>query len=258
MVLQFSLLGSGSSGNALLVSSPSGRLLIDNGLSYRQLEHRVAKVGECLDDLLGVFVTHEHSDHVAGLGVLSRKLNVPIFITDETYRSLPASLGKLSDVRFFEAGSTVQVGDYAVDSFRVAHDAADPVSFVVRSNGTRLGIATDLGHACPVVQHHLKGCNALILESNYCPDMLLQSSYPPAIRARINSRLGHLSNHAMNSLLKKVLHDGLRLVVLVHISEENNTPDLARSLAQNVVKGLPVEVVVANRDEPTGAFAVAV
>lgn len=255
-MLRFSLLGSGSSGNALLVSYPKGKILIDNGLSFRQLERRAESVGESLDDLKGVFITHEHSDHVSGIGILARKTDVPIYMTEMTYDCLPKGVGDLPKVKFFEAGDTVRLNGLSVGSFRVSHDAADPVSFAVTHDGVKLGVASDLGHACPVVHSELAGSHALILESNYCPDMLLESSYPAVLRQRIKGRLGHLSNYDMNSLLKRLLHESLQYVVLVHISEENNTPERARSLAEKVVKDHPAKIVVAHRDEPTGAFEI--
>jgi phosphoribosyl 1,2-cyclic phosphodiesterase len=255
-LIQFSLLGSGSSGNALLIKTNAAKILVDCGLSFKQLRLRAAEVGETIDDLAAVFVTHEHSDHVNGLGVLTRRLAVPVYMTQGTYQNLPKSLGLLDGVRFFEAGDTVAIGDLEVDSFSVVHDAADPVSYVLRSNGAALGIAADLGHATALVKQRLAGVHALIIESNYCPDMLQTSSYPIQVRQRINGRTGHLSNADMASLLAHVAHDALQRVVLIHISDENNTHELAKQRATQALGAFQIPVDVALQDRPTALFQV--
>jgi phosphoribosyl 1,2-cyclic phosphodiesterase len=141
-------------------------------------------------------------------------------------------------------------------SFSVPHDAADPVSYVVESQGARLGIACDMGKATSLVKLRLQHCQGLVLESNYCPDMLMKSSYPAAIRSRIDGSHGHMSNRDACSLLSSVLHDALRLVVLIHISDENNTHDRALEMARRVVAGRPVALHIASKDKPTPLFEV--
>lgn len=234
----------------MLVVSHRTKILIDNGLSLRQLVLRTEAIGESLDGLAGVFVTHEHGDHVNGLGVLARKLDVPVYMSKGTQACLPKTVGELPRRVLFDPGDALSVGDIELKTFQINHDAADPVSYVVRSGGAQLGVATDLGKATNVVRHALKGSHALVLESNYCPTMLRDSSYPATIRERIRSSVGHLSNPDMNSLLAHLLHDALRLVVLVHISQENNREDLAKSLAARVLKGHPASLVVAQQDSP--------
>ncbi len=255
-MIRFSLLGSGSAGNALLVASPTGKILIDNGLSFRQLQYRAAQVGVDLDDIRGVFITHEHSDHVNGIGTLSRRLNCPIYMTPGTYENLPRSVGKLDRVELFEAGDSLAVDGMVVHSFSVSHDAADPVSYVVDSAGARLGLAADLGQVSQLVVNRLAGSHALILESNYCPNKLRLGNYPAAVQQRIRGRMGHLSNGDACALLASLLHHALRIVVLVHISEENNSPELARDAATKVVRTLPVKVTVAEQHRPTEMFDV--
>lgn len=255
-MIRFSLLGSGSGGNALLVSTACGKILIDSGLSFRQLRLRAAQVGTTLDDIKAVFVTHEHSDHVNGLGGLARKLGIPVFMTPGTHDNLPSSVGNLPRVELFEAGEDMTVGDMVVSSFSVSHDAADPVSYVVQCDGVRLGLAADMGHASQLVVSRLMGAHALVLESNYCPNLLRQSSYPAALQQRIRGRMGHLSNGDAGSLLAALLHDGLRIVVLVHISEENNHPRLAYDTAARVLRSMPVRVSVAEQNRPTEMFEI--
>ncbi len=257
-MIRFSLLGSGSSGNALLVTYPEGSILIDSGLSHKRLLERAASVGETLDNLRAVLVTHEHGDHVLGLGTLARRTKVPVYLTQQTLENLPKSVGMLPNLSVFEAGDRLAVAGLEVDSFSVWHDAADPVSFVIRYGGCQLGLATDLGKVSNVVRQRLAGSHALVLESNYCPNMLRSSSYPAAIRQRIRSTHGHLSNADMNSLLADLIHDSLQWVVAVHVSQENNTEDLARSMAQRVLGAHPARLVVAQQDEPTPLFDIAV
>lgn len=255
-VIRFCLLGSGSSGNAIFVEADGSKILIDNGLSFRQLETRAQAAGLTLTGLKAIFITHEHADHVGGLGVLTRKVPVPVYMTPGTADRLPPGIGRLNDIRCFEAGEDVRLNGMRVGSFSVSHDAADPVSFIVEACDTKLGLAADLGHPTDLVRQRLARSHGLILESNYCPDMLRQSSYPPMIRQRIHGRQGHLSNHDASRLLAHVLHDALRVVVLVHISEENNTKELAHSVASRAMSGHGAQLHVAWQDRPTPVFEI--
>ena len=255
-LIHFSLLGSGSSGNALLVMSKRAKILIDSGLSYRQLRLRAKSLKVDIDDLSAVFVTHEHGDHVNGIGVLARNQNVPVFMTSDTQENLPASVGRIPRIETFDAGDPITVDGISLRSFSVSHDAADPVSYVVSADGARLGIATDLGKPSLLVRERLKGSHALILESNYCPAMLRKSSYPAAIRQRINGNRGHLSNQDMNSLLSGLLHSDLQLVIAVHVSQENNSEERARMMALQVLKDHPAELVIAQQETPTPLFTI--
>ncbi|GMU93348.1 MAG: metal-dependent hydrolase [Candidatus Hydrogenedentota bacterium] len=248
------MLGSGSSGNATLVNAGGCKILVDSGLSLRQLLLRCEMAGESLEGLKAILVTHEHADHVNGLGVLARRMDVPVYLTRGTLEALPAGVGRLPRVSIIEAGESFALNGMGVSSFSVSHDAADPVSFVIESAGTKLGIAGDLGHPSELVKQRLAGSHGLILESNYCPDMLRKGSYPPMVQQRIRGRHGHLSNQDMCSLLSDLLHEALRVVVLVHISEENNTPELAREMASGAIKGHPALIHVAGREKPTPVF----
>lgn len=255
-MLQFSLLGSGSSGNAILLRSAGAKILIDNGLSFKQLSLRAAAVGVPLEDLSAVIVTHEHGDHVQGLGVLTRRMQVPVYMTRGTYENLPPSIGVLKEIEFFEAGEGLAIGDMAIQSFSVSHDAADPVGFTVQSAGARFGLATDLGHVSHLVRNRLAGAHALVIESNHCPELLRKGHYPPKIQQRIRGRHGHLSNEDMCSLLHSLLHDALQHVILVHISENNNSLELVDQRVRGVLKQHRAEVFMATQDAPTPLFEV--
>jgi len=255
-VIRFSLLGSGSSGNAVLCVSENAKVLIDSGLSFKELNRRVALLGQSLEGLDAVFITHEHFDHVQCLGTLARRLQVPVYLTEATHAALPQGIGALPEVRPFESGDSILVRDMLVSSFDIPHDAVDPVSYTISCAGAKLGIATDLGHASTVVRNRLEGANALVIESNYCPDLLRQSVYPAQIQQRIRGRHGHLSNQDMASLLHELRHEGLKTVVLVHVSENNNTEDRARAMAENALRGHGARLHVAPHHEPTPLFEV--
>lgn len=255
-MLRFSLLGSGSSGNAILFASQEAKILIDNGLSFKELHRRCGAIGLSLEGLDGVFVTHEHSDHVAGVGVLARKTGVPIYMTEATHRALGPGVGEIPTVHYFESGETVCIRDMEVSSFGIPHDAADPVAFTVTACGAKAGLATDLGHVSHLVRERLSGSHALVIESNYCPNEMLNSDYPPQVLQRIRGRHGHLSNQDMASLLHALLHDALRTVVLVHISENNNKPEIARMMAEGVLRGHPARLHLAEHHAPTPLFEI--
>jgi phosphoribosyl 1,2-cyclic phosphodiesterase len=181
---------------------------------------------------------------------------VPVYMTPDTRAALPPGLGALPTVRVFEAGETLRVGDLEVGSFPVSHDAADPVSYAVRCNGSKLGFATDLGHISHGVRRSLSGSHALVLESNYCPQRLMNGHYPARVQHRIRSRIGHLSNQDMCSLLASLLHDQLSTVVLMHISENNNHPEEVIALAKGVLRDHPARLHLALQDRPTPLFEV--
>jgi phosphoribosyl 1,2-cyclic phosphodiesterase len=178
-------------------------------------------------------------------------------MTAGTCDAIPRAIGPLPSVKIIEAGERVSLNGLTVTSFSVSHDAADPVSYVIEDGAAKLGIAADLGYVSDLVKQRLAGSHALILESNYCPDMLRSGSYPPLVQQRIRGRQGHLSNKAMSSLLAHLAHDALRVVVLVHISEENNTAGLAYRMAERAIRGHRAAIHVAPKHEPTPVFELA-
>lgn len=255
-MIRFCLLGSGSKGNAIFIASERIRILIDNGLSFRQLKERLRTVGESVDNLSALFVTHEHSDHVQGIGTLVRNVPMPVFVTRGTADAIYRAHGNLSNVELFEAGDRIPVADLEITSFSVSHDAVDPVNYVVSSNGTKLGVAADLGYASKLVFSRLQGAHALLLEANHCPDLLMKSKYPPYVKQRILSKSGHMSNREMRDFLAQLLHRDLKLVVLVHLSEENNRPELALQSALDVLSHTSIPVHVATQHAPTPMFEI--
>jgi phosphoribosyl 1,2-cyclic phosphodiesterase len=213
-------------------------------------------VGETLDGLKGIFITHEHSDHVRGIGTLARKMDVPVYVTPPTFEGLPEAVGKLPRVVLFDSGERIGIDGLTLTSYGISHDAVDPVSFVVEFGSVKLGVASDLGHVTRLVQTRLAGSHGLVLESNYCPDLLQRGSYPPALKQRIRGTQGHLSNQDMTSLLAGLMHERLQVVVLVHLSQENNLPDLARAMAERTLAGHGAALHVAHQDSPTPLFEI--
>lgn len=225
-MVRFSVLASGSRANATYVESADTRILIDCGLSYRRLRERMGSIDRTPEELSAILVTHEHSDHTAGLAVASKKLQIPLCGTSATLESLKLDTNGCSFVPL-ERGVKHKLGDISVIPFAVVHDASDPVGYLLEVGSLRFAQATDLGRVTPVVKEHLLGAHALVLESNHDEELLLECSYPWALKQRISSTHGHLSNHAAGAFLSELLHRGLQYVVLAHLSENSNTPEVA-------------------------------
>ncbi len=223
------LLASGSKGNSLFIEAGDTRLLVDAGLSARELTARVASVGAAAADLHGIIITHEHVDHIRGAGALARKNGTPVLISYPTSRQM-AEHFRATRLIEFESGCSFEFRDFIVDPFPITHDTTDPVGVVLESPEGRIGCATDLGIATRLVRDKLKGCRALVLESNHDEEMLANGPYPWHLKQRIRSRHGHLSNRESAELLAEVLHPGLEALFLAHLSEVNNQPDTAREV----------------------------
>ncbi len=228
----FCPLRSGSSGNALFVQAGNFRVLVDAGLSGRAVERALAEIGVTPDTLSGILVTHEHSDHIQGVGVLSRRFHLPVYATEGTWAAMESKPGidriALANRRAFRPGQDFYVGDLAVCPFSIPHDAADPVGFSLLYGGRKLCIATDLGHVSPDWMQALSGADLVLLEANHDPDMLRDTPrYSAALKKRILGRRGHLSNGESGEALVRLCRDGLRCVVLGHLSAETNSPELA-------------------------------
>jgi phosphoribosyl 1,2-cyclic phosphodiesterase len=227
MGLRFCLLASGSKGNAIYIESKGQALLVDNGLSGVELMRRLESVNLDAHRIKAILLTHEHRDHSSGVGIAARKLRVPVVATKETWAACPNK--KKVNHLAMEAGRSFELGGIQVTPFNIPHDAADPVGFVIQAGAARLGLCTDLGWATRLVAARLAGCNALVLESNHDPQMLVNGPYKEWLKQRVRSRHGHLSNQEGAALLGKLHHADLREVVLAHLSETNNTPELAKA-----------------------------
>lgn len=222
-ILKVCVLASSSSGNSIFIGTERTRILIDAGLSKRDIVGRLAAIGEDAEKLEAILVTHEHSDHVSGLVPIAKHSNAPIFATQLTARTIPwGDFEPKLDA--FRAGMTFLVGDIEVDSFTVPHDAADPVGFCFRTQGVKIGVVTDLGYITDSIRFHLRGTELLILESNHDLDMLRDGPYPWSVRQRIMGRMGHLSNNAACDFIKQDLDTSISTLILGHLSEHTNLP----------------------------------
>lgn len=250
--IRFSVLASGSSGNACYVESDNARILIDAGLSARRIEQRLEHVGVPPSSLDALIITHEHSDHIKGAGPLARRYDLPLYINQKTLESGRKNLGKLPRPKIIQTGRTLTIKGLNVETFTKCHDAADPLGIVLSLNGVRVGVATDLGKSTRLVEDRLKGCQALIIEFNHDTVMLEQGSYPLYLKRRIKGRDGHLSNEQAGDLLKAVCHDNLKQVVLAHLSEKNNHPEKAYQEAAEVLEKnglLETRILISRQDE---------
>jgi phosphoribosyl 1,2-cyclic phosphodiesterase len=351
-MVRMTVLASGSKGNSTIVSSAKTRILVDAGLSCRELMKRMRAAGEAPEALDAILITHEHQDHVQGMAVTARKLGIPVYLTEPTHRAwvrwmtpqkrityaqwleqrraqsaelraqetpgtekpgtgirapgsetlgteTPGSEGgekleagggrraaeaepdaeeqaaaeeaiaeaekqpqkdptSLPAVEYFRAGSGFRIGDIAVTAFTIPHDAADPVGFVFEADGVRIAIATDLGYMPSNVSVQLRGCDVLMLESNHDVDMLRDGPYPWSVKQRVMSRVGHLSNDATAEFLAKGYDGGAAYVVLAHLSENNNLPELARISAERALRDrmslLANHLVLAEQDRPLASI----
>jgi phosphoribosyl 1,2-cyclic phosphodiesterase len=230
-------LASGSSGNSFLLQDDSTAILVDAGLSGKQMQERIRNAGMDPVALNGIIVSHGHSDHVKGVGVLSRKYKLPVWMNRGTWSVAERALGKVHSLEFFDTGRIFRVANLRIHPFSVPHDCADPVGFRITSGTRRLGIATDLGTVTGLVASVLAGVHVLVLESNHDPVMLRDGPYPWELKQRVRGRLGHLSNGESASLLERIISDELRAVILAHMSETNNRPDLALDCARQSLAG---------------------
>ena len=308
LMMRMTVLASGSKGNSTLVSSSRTRILVDAGLSCRELLKRMQMADEDPAAIDALLITHEHQDHVQGVAVLARKLGVPVYFTQATHRAwmrwmmphkrmtyaawlalrqqdlaqrqagpatavpaiedaecadeAPATKQEdpckdpcsLPGVEYFAAGTGFSIGDIAVTPFTIPHDAADPVGFVFEADGVRMAIATDLGYMPPNVKMAIRNCDVLMLESNHDLEMLRDGPYPWSVKQRVMSRVGHLSNEAVSDFLEKNYDGNASYVVLAHLSECNNLPELARVTAERALRDrmslLANKLVLAQQDAP--------
>ena len=332
-MVRFTVLASGSKGNATIVSGGRTRVLVDAGLSCRELFRRMKLVGEDPQTLDAIIVTHEHQDHISGLAVTARKLGIPVYFTEATHRAwmrwisprrqmtyaqwvelcrkqaaerqAEAAAGELDPeevdspipdleaaasetaaalsavaaaadmdpsaesparpdptwlpaVEYFEAGRPFEIGDIQLSPFTIPHDAADPVGFVLRAEGVRMGFATDLGYIPPNVKAQLAGVDLLLLESNHDLEMLRDGPYPWSVKQRVLSRVGHLSNDATADYLENSYDGQAAYVILAHLSENNNLPELARVAAERALNGraslLANRLLLAMQSEPLSSI----
>lgn len=232
--MRYCSLGSGSRGNATLVEYGDTRLLIDCGFSLRATEQRLAQAGLGADQLSAILVTHEHSDHISGVERLARRYGLPVHMTAGTRQGMGASDLPVELLRF---GESIDIGEIRITPVPVPHDAREPSQFIFDSGYHRLGVLTDTGSITPLIREMYSGLDALFLEASYDPLMLASGPYPRSVQARVGGALGHLSNRQAAGLLESIDIGSLQQIVIAHISEKNNRPELAREALSSVLDG---------------------
>jgi len=226
--MRFASIGSGSRGNATLISQGKTTLLVDCGFSARETEKRLQRLNINASDLSAIVVTHEHADHINGVRVLARKHKLPVFATAGTAGCLAADVAEY--VTEFSCHETFNIGDIEVQPFPVPHDAREPSQFVFHNGQHKLGLLTDVGSITPIIEKHLTACDALLLEANHDRDMLDDGDYPEHLKYRVSGRLGHLNNVQSAKLLEKIDTSRLQHIVAMHLSEKNNSPNIVSPL----------------------------
>lgn len=250
------MLGSGSSGNCTFLATSRVKILVDAGFSYREIARRLMLIGERPESVQGVLITHEHSDHISGLARLAQKLRIPVYLSALTRAALPPG-AELPAVELIEPGQRFAIGDLTVEPFTIPHDAVDPVAFRFAAEGLQLIVATDLGYLPENVKHFLRGCHCMVVESNHDLEMLKNGPYPWYVKQRVMARTGHLSNASLGEFLRNEFDGQAQVLVLAHLSEQNNHPQIARMEAAAALeqRGAPLpRLVVSSQSEPTDVF----
>ncbi len=256
-MFQTSVLASGSKGNSILIRTEKTTFLLDAGLSGIKIINAMNKIGVSGESLHAVLVSHEHTDHILGVGILARKYRIPIYISGITYPICKGRLGKLpQDAQFFNNGETFSIGDISITPFSSSHDVVDGSNFIFQklNDSTRkLAIATDLGFSSNLLITKLKNSSTIILESNHDLEMLLSGPYPWHLKQRIKGRQGHLSNEQAVGVISQIFHSGINNIILAHLSEINNQPVLAYNSMKNYLETIrhDIKLVVSSQYEPT-------
>lgn len=254
MSLFIAALNSGSNGNCYYIGNETEAVLIDAGISCRETEIRMKRLGLSMNNVKAIFISHEHKDHITGLSVLSKKYQLPVYITEHTQKNAKTGLEKKL-VNRFKAKESIQLGALSITAFKKKHDAADPHSFIVASPSVQIGVFTDIGNVCDEVIRHFKQCHAVFLEANYDEEMLHNGGYPYHLKKRISDGNGHLSNRQALELFQYHRPPFLSHLILSHLSKHNNNPDLVKDLfSQFATKS---RIIVASRDGKVKFFKLA-
>ena len=261
MSVHFGTVASGSSGNCIFIGSDSTRVLIDAGLSGKRIEAGLSSMGVAPQSLDAILITHEHSDHIQGAGILSRRFDVPVYATPGTWEAMESysALGKIHprNKLLVYSGERLILNDLCISPFAIPHDAAEPVGYAVESEGRKVAVATDMGKVTPLIEESISECDVLLLEANHDLDLLENGPYPMQLKRRIRGDFGHLSNVSAGQLITKVYHERLTHVLLGHLSEENNRPAVAFQTVNDILtaNGIDtarkVKLVVADRHRPS-------
>lgn len=241
----FCSLYSGSSGNCIFASSDNAKVLIDAGLPGKRIDEALKHIGQSANEIDGIFITHEHSDHVKGVGILSRKYDIPIYASANTWVAMEKSIGKVKEhnIKVMDRRSTISINDLDIRSFNIPHDAAGPVGYTINSKEKKISIATDFGIFTEEIRDNIKESDVILLESNHDINMLKMGPYPYTLKRRVLSEVGHLSNEDCGKAIIDILKSGLgKKVILGHLSGTNNHPDLAYETVVGILREQGVHV----------------
>lgn len=243
-MLKYCSIGSGSSGNCHVITYKDTGILIDAGLTGKAITTGIKQADFDIDKIRGIFITHEHSDHIKGAGIMSRKLNIPIYANLRTWCGMKDKIGNVKgeNMVVFENDKTYSLGDIKIRPFSIPHDSEDAVGYNIYSDNQKMSIATDIGYITENIRRNLKGSKLVILESNYDPNMLMMGSYSYALKKRVMSEGGHLSNEEAASFCTELVEGGTESILLAHLSKENNFPELAYATSKNVLTNNQMEV----------------
>ncbi len=246
-------LNSGSNGNSYYIGNDTDAVLVDAGISCRETERRMKQLGLSMAIVRAIFVSHEHADHITGIPAISKKYQLPVYITPATLKAAGIPVEEQL-VRSFAPHEPVRINGLSITPFPKSHDASDPYSFIITGNDITIGVFTDIGHCCAGVTRYFSQCHAAFLEANYCDDMLSKGSYPYYLKRRISGNDGHLSNTQALALFEAHRHPQLSRLILSHLSKNNNTPQLAERLFTEKANG--VAITVASRYEASPVFCI--
>jgi len=251
------VLASSSSGNSTFIGTENTRILIDAGLSKREIFARLAAIGESPEDLDAVVISHEHSDHVCGLIPILRELEIPVYLSTLTAPAIAWGEFDRQKLETFQAGERISIGELEIDTFTIPHDAIDPVAFCVRAHGVKIGIVTDLGYMPESIHIHLRGAHFLLLESNHDLEMLKVGPYPWSVKQRVMGRKGHLSNDAVSDYICDAMDSSVHTLVLGHLSPHNNYPATVELVASQALaqRALSTRLVVSEPKQQSAVFA---
>lgn len=244
MNIKFCSLSSGSTGNCQYIETENSKILVDGGFSGKRIEELLASIDVSPKELDGIFVTHEHSDHVRGVGVLSRRYNLPIYANERTWMGMDKTIGKISEAntKVFISERDLNIKDLGIHPIRISHDAGEPVGYVIYYKNKKISIVTDTGWVSEPNKDKIKGSNLYLMESNHDVDMLWEGSYPQFLKERVLGRRGHLSNEDAGRVLGDVINGTGEIILLGHLSGENNKPELAYKTVRDTIRNRGVDV----------------
>ncbi len=247
---EFCPLASGSKGNCILIGNEKTKMLVDAGISAKQIVQRLSEINVDIGQIDAILITHEHSDHIQGLATIANRYSIPVLANSETAKAICEIADEWPKFKIFSTGEPFEFGGIEVRSFNVSHDAVNPVAFTFDMGGQKVGVCADLGTVTTTVLAYLQACRVIYLEANHEPEMVLKSARPQVYKTRVLGRFGHLSNQETARIVKEIAHPGLLHVYLAHLSSECNTPELALKAVTEVKTALehPFEISIAWQD----------